>query len=309
MKHIASLDKINVLFSKSDFDKKYPLFAKYDFSEDIKRNAVENVDLARKYDQYNQSITTYVYELDKRFDKDTIKRIIIETIFKNPDEIMMSIITSYLNSTEAVKSNELFVNFYNRTSNFGTDSIEYMQENGIVLDRTYKDIPNLAIDSKYDSLKTGKEVFKDEPLDSVYDRLTYQQRRFVLSLIESNSYGLLDVLFSRFNFNTITLIKTLMSKGINDELINNEVITELDAYSLMFMFCYMIEMDDSRQLVINVITLIRDKRFNLLKSIIMKNLFDNLAQASASELNSDDAILLNLLESKVVTLQRVEEVA
>lgn len=309
MKHIANLDKFNVLFSKSDFDKKYPLFAKYDFSEDVKRNAVDNVDLARKYDQYNESIATYVYELDKRFDKDTIKKIIIETILKNPDEIMMSIITSYLNSSEEVKSNELFVSFYNKTSNFGPDSIEYMQENGIVLDRSYKNIPNLAIDFKYDSLKKGTESFKDELLDSIYDKLTYPQRRYVLSLIENNSYGLLDVLFNRFSFNTIRLIKTLMSKGISDELINNEVISELDAYSLMFMFCYMIEMEDANQLVCNIISLVRDKRYSLLKNIIMNNLFDNLACASLKELTNDDATLLNILKNKVITLQRIEEVA
>ena len=157
MKRITNFDKINFLFAKNDFDKKYPLFAKYEFPANFKENALGNNDLARKYNQYNQSIATYLFELDKRFDIETIRNIIIETIFKNPDEIMMSVITSYLNSTEEVKSNSDYVKFYNKTSNFGVDSIEYMQQNGIVLDRSYKNIPALAIDSKYESIKTGTE--------------------------------------------------------------------------------------------------------------------------------------------------------
>lgn len=36
MKRITNFDKINFLFAKNDFDKKYPLFAKYEFPANFK---------------------------------------------------------------------------------------------------------------------------------------------------------------------------------------------------------------------------------------------------------------------------------
>jgi hypothetical protein len=309
MKRITNFDKFNMFFSKNEFDKKYPLFTKYEFNEIFKNNAVDNSDLLRKYRQYNQTISIYLFELDKRFDKETIRNIIIESIVKNPDEIMMSLITAYLNSSESVKSNSLFVKFYNKTSDFGIDSIEYMQENGIVLDRSYKNIPALAIDSRYEAVKTKNEIFKNELLDDVYDNLTYPERRYAISLIENNSYGLLDILFGRFNFNTKSLIKTLMNKGINDELINNELINELDAYPLMILFCYMIEDDDPTMLVRNIILLVRNKRFDLLKKVIENNNLENIKYATNEELMSDEEEFLNLLETKKANLLKIEEVA
>ena len=309
MKKISNFDKINIFFSKNDFDRKYPLFTKYEFSKNFKDNAVENADLARKYNQYNQSIATYLFELDKRFDIETIRNIIVETIFKNPDEIMMSVITSYLNSTEEVKSNADYVKFYNKTSNFGIDSIEYMQQNGIVLDRSYKNIPALAIDSKYESIKTGTESFKGELLDSIYDELTYPQRRFAISLMEKDAYGLLDVLFSRFNFTTKILFKVLMSKGINEELLNNELIKELDSYSLMILFCYMIEIEDPIRIVNNVIYIVRNERYKLLASIIERKVLENLNYALIDELSKSDEEVLNILETKNINSLKIEEVA
>lgn len=306
---ITSFDKFNIPFLKSDFDRRFPLFAKYDFDSSVKTNATENQDLIRKYNQYNQSITSYLYELDKRFDKETIKKIIIETIFKNPDEIMISIITSYLNSSEDVKSNELFVNFYNKTSNFGIESIQYMQKNGIILDRNYQNIPVLALDDKYDNIKSGEEVFKDELLDTVYDTLSVLEKRYVVSLIENNSYGLLDVLFSRFNFTTKSLIRTLIKKGISGVLINNEVISELDAYALMKLFCCIIEEENAYYLVNNITILINNKRYDVLKKIIMNDNLEKLANATEDELSSDDDTLMDIINSKVATLQRIEEVA
>lgn len=309
MKRITNFDKINFLFAKNDFDKKYPLFAKYEFPANFKENALGNNDLARKYNQYNQSIATYLFELDKRFDIETIRNIIIETIFKNPDEIMMSVITSYLNSTEEVKSNSDYVKFYNKTSNFGVDSIEYMQQNGIVLDRSYKNIPALAIDSKYESIKTGTESFKGEVLDSVYDELTYPQRRFAISLIEKNSYGLLDILFNRFNFTTKILFKVLMSKGINEELLNNDLIKELDSYSLMILFCFMIEIEHPIRIVNNVIYIVKNERYQLLKEIIERNVLENLNYALIEELSKSDEEVLSLLETKNINSLKIEEVA
>ena len=85
---------------KNSFDKKFPLFVKYFTDATIQNNMTDNADLLRKYNAYSESIEFFLKELDKRFDIDTIKRIIVEAIIKLPDSIMVSLITSYLNSSE-----------------------------------------------------------------------------------------------------------------------------------------------------------------------------------------------------------------
>ena len=104
---------------KNSFDKKFPLFVKYFSDVTMQNNMTDNADLLRKYDAYSESIEFFLKELDKRFDIDTIKRIIIEAIIKLPDSIMASLITSYLNSSEEAKSNPDFIAYYNKTSNMG----------------------------------------------------------------------------------------------------------------------------------------------------------------------------------------------
>jgi hypothetical protein len=100
-----------------------------------------------------------------------------------------------------------------------------------------------------------------------------------------------------------------MNKGINDELINNELINELDAYPLMILFCYMIEDDDPTMLVRNIILLVRNKRFDLLKKVIENNNLENIKYATNEELMSDEEEFLNLLETKKANLLKIEEVA
>lgn len=126
---------------KNSFDKKFPLFVKYFTDATIQNNMTDNADLLRKYNAYSESIEFFLKELDKRFDIDTIKRIIVEAIIKLPDSIMVSLITSYLNSSEEAKLNPDFIAYYNKTSNMGKASVEYIERYGLITDRSFKDIP------------------------------------------------------------------------------------------------------------------------------------------------------------------------
>lgn len=287
---------------KSNFEKKYPLFVKYILDEEVQKNMLNNADLLRKYDAYNESINTFLFELEKHFDAITINKIITDAILKTPDEVLLSIITAYLNSSETAKSNPEFVLFYNKTSNLGIDSVEYVEAKGLITNRNYKDIPNIAIDHKYNELKTGVESFKGVGLDSIYETLTYPQRRFVNTLLENKSFELLDIIFERFNFTLKSLLKILIEKDIDATIINPEIFNRIGAYPLMIMICLIIEADETAKIVSNIKLIIIGKRYDLLKNIIS---FDNVLAVgllTIEELNSltDTEILKNLSDESYI---------
>ena len=180
---------------KSSFEKKYPLFSKYFTDIIIQTNMVENADLSRKYITHNEIIRIFVMELASHFDVETIKEMIIESIVKLPDEMLLSLIKSYLASSENVKSNREFIKYFNKTSNFGRESLDYIIENGLITTRKYREIPNLAIDYHYAKIKTGEEEFKGDNLEDVYTYLTYPQRSYVIGLIENKSFQYLNEIF------------------------------------------------------------------------------------------------------------------
>ena len=81
------------------FEKKYSLLAPYILDESVRKNMLSNEDLLRKYDSNHSMIKAYINEIDKRFDRETINKMIIETIFKFSSPVLISFITAYLNSS------------------------------------------------------------------------------------------------------------------------------------------------------------------------------------------------------------------
>lgn len=297
-----------ILTNKSAFEKKYPLFVKYILDEDVRKNMLNNADLLRKYDAYSETISIFLFELEKHFDNITINRIITDAILKNPDEIMVSIITSYLNSNETAKSNPEFVLFYNRTSNLGVDSVEYIEENGLITNRTYKDIPNIAIDHKYNELKRGDEEFNGVALDSVYETLTYPQRKFVNNLLENGIYYSLNKIFERFDFSLKTLIVILMNSGIDVTIINLEMYNKIGAKQLMILIYTLIDMDNNEKLLANVRFAVMNRRYDLLKHVINSGLLENFVALAENEMNDlTDTSILKMLADESYALSKKED--
>lgn len=292
---------------KMTFDKKYPLFAKYITDSEVQYNMMENADLFRKYEAYSESIALFLFELDKRFDVETIKGIIVEAIIKLPDEIMISLITSYLNSDEAAKGNPEFIAFYNKTSNLGIASVNYIEKNGLVTNRSYKDIPNVALDALYNDKRTGYEMFKDVPLDDVYDTLSYTERKLVVDLICNNSFSLLDEIFAKLNINLPVLIKILVNKNFDIEILNEKTVREINPYFVMILFCLIMDNEETFASIENIKNLCRDKRFELIRKVITENKLVVLGQIeyeSISNLTDDEVI--DLLEKKELVLAKTE---
>lgn len=292
---------------RTNFDKKFPLFVKYIQDPLMQSNMVDNADLLRKYDAYSETIEVFLKELDKRFDVYTVRNIIVEAIIKLPDSIMVSLITAYLNSNEEAKSNSEFITYYNRTSNMGMDCLDYIEKNGLITNRTFKDIPFKAIDLKYESVRSGAEQFNGVGLSEIYDTLSYDERKFIISLIEAKIVESFDDLFEKFQFSFKSLISILMLRGIDAGILNQQALNGLGSDHLLILVCLLLDNDDALPAIANIKELLRLGRFELLKLIINDNLLPLLARVDVSEFaDKEDDLVIEELKKKELVLEKTE---
>lgn len=290
---------------KNNFEKKYPLFVKYFTDETIRKNMLENTDLLRKCENNFESIRVFIFELEKRFDSDTIKMILSETVLKYPDTILSSFITAYLNSDEATKSNSGVVSFYNKTMALGNEAIKYIEHNGIIANRKYKDLPKIVIDDIYNTINTGEEKYKDCFLDDVYASLTYPEREFVVELIESNSFDLLDIVFVDFKGGLKILIAFLINAKIDKTILNHENLELLEEVNLRYL-AYVLMLADGDELLNCVHKLLSQGRSQLICKLISENLIDNLSLSSIDDYIelTDQEIIDNMKKNITVALKK-----
>lgn len=292
---------------RNNFDKKFPLFLKYFQDPVVQMNMVENADLVRKYDTYSETIDFFLKELDKRFDVYVVRNMIVEAIVKLPDNIMMSLITSYLNSSEEAKSNPDFISYYNKTSNMGISSLEYIEKNGLITNRNYKDIPEKALDAKFEDLRSGAEQFNGVGISDIYYTLTIPEKRYVISLIEAKILDQFDVLFDRFNFGFKSLLSVLMRKGIDADILNKNIYDALSKEYVLVLVCLILDNDEAVLAVPNLKKLFAHSRYDLVKSIIDANLFIPLARISLDNLEeTTDEKIIEELKRKELVLEKVE---
>lgn len=287
---------------KNNFEKKFPLFAKYITDANMQINMAENADLVRKYNACSESIEVFLKELDRRFDVEMIKRVIVEAIIKMPDSMMSSLITSYLNSSEEAKSNSEFLYYYNQVSSMGIASVQYVEKNGLITNRGFRDIPEKAIDAMFKDLRSGAEHFKGEELDEVYRELSYQEKQFVVSLLRGKIVDEFDTLFEKLNFSFKVLIKTFMSLGIDSIILNKDVVAGLSADYLLALVCLIIENGGVATSLVNTKKLLIAERYELIKLVINENLLSSLEVMDYQDLDgkSDEEVMENLRKKELV---------
>lgn len=207
---------------KNSFDKKYPLFSDFISDEQIRKNMLENKDLYRKYQENEELIRIFLIELKNRFAIETVKNIIIETIFKYPDEILKSYIVSYLNSSEAIKNRKDNFNYFKKIMFMGEDIIRYVERNGIITDRGYKNIPEKILDEKYNELKSGVEMFKGELLENVFKKLNFSKKEFIVELLKLDAFQNFNEAFKDTSFSLSSILNLVNLLEIPASLFGNE---------------------------------------------------------------------------------------
>lgn len=257
------------------FEKKYSLLAPYILDESVRKNMLSNEDLLRKYDSNHSMIKAYINEIDKRFDRETINKMIIETIFKFSSPVLISFITAYLNSDEAAKSNPDVVQFYKKTLHQGTDVIKYVEENGIVTNRTFKEIPQKILDNKFNTLG-GTRQYGNQLLRNLYPSLTTLEKQLLIEFLETNDYIVLNDLFSGF-IPLKKLFMLLKSAGIDTQIINKKNVNALGEENMI-------------RLVLSLFTLLGD--INIKHDIeVVKEMLSNNRYDLINSLLTNDMIM------------------
>ena len=298
-------------FEKVTFDKKYPLFVDIFTDEQTRNNMLANEDLSRKYEANNQVIKTFIFELNKRFDIETVRKIISDTVLKLPDNLLVSFVTAYLNSDEATKSNSDVVSFFNKTLNLGNNCISYIEENGIVANRKYKELPQLLLEDKYKKLRSDEFTYETngniQTLDEVFEMSNMNEKELIVDLLENDSFKHLKPIFERFNFSLKSIISFLSEKGIDSRLINDKVLDKINHYCMMILICFLLDIENSKDVLTRVIHLIDTDRIELLNDLIINGLIERLGIFTIEELDAlSNEIVVSKLKIEDITLKKVE---
>ena len=302
------MDVFKRMFSGNTFKSKYPLLDKYITDSNVRDNLLKNHDLLRKYKLNETLIKAFVFELDKHFDKETTYKIIIDTIFAMPDVTLKSFIQSYLNSDEVTKSNSDVVKFYKKISQYGIDSTRYIEKNGIITNRTFKEIPNKVLDERFRNANTNDYVFNNIKIKDTYESLSYGEKIFLIDLLENNLFEDLITIYDKKldkykisnRFDLKTILSLLISSEINGIILNKESIDKIGEDNILFL-SYMIFGMNFGQSVTRIIKYyISVGKYELINKIVVKGLTPALEGLSVQDIkNVDEKDLLRLLEKKM----------
>lgn len=294
------------LAKKKNFMKTYPLFDEYILDEVMRRNMLENNDLLEKYNRNRESIKTFLFELNKYQDVESIRKYIIEVIVKFPCELLQSFIAAYLNSRPEIKAREDLVNYYNKTLALGEESVRYIEKNGIIADRGYKEIPVFALNERYEELKTGEEVFKETSLDTVFYKLTLTEKKYVIEMLPQ--FTLLTKVLDPLEASLEDLIVLLANKNVDSKIINEDVCVNLGVMNLLNIVYYLIKLEYPALLRDAIIILINRKAYDLIDNLIKYALLEKLTMLDLNEIEyMESNNIFNSLYAKHKNLIKKED--
>jgi len=269
--------------SSNRFETEYSLLDKYITNPTKRANMLSNAELKRIYNSNKTAIKFFILELEKHFDVETIQSLIDATILRMPENVLVSFMTAYLNSSEVAKSNTDILSFYNKIQYFGPEAVKYVEFNGIITNRSYTELPVKIIEDKYQQVKTGSESYNGEMLDDIYNELSDQEKIFVYNLVEAKSFYLLERLFQGHNYSLKTVLHLLTANKIDHHIINEEVYDKL-GFNLFVLVLLIIDSDYCDIVTQNVKYLISENRFTLLTKLIQEGLIKNIDKLSVTHI-------------------------
>lgn len=263
------------MIRSNSFEKKYAILAPFIVDTDVRNNMLNNKDLLAKYERNNSLIKAYVTEISNIFDKETVRKMIIDTVFKLTEELLVSFITAYLNSDPVTKRNSNCLYFYNKTLIYGKEVVKYIEENGIVSNRDYKNLPTIIIEKKFNDIILKRVItYGGQNVLMMREQLTSQEKSLLVSFIETNNFEVLDLLFSPY-YELKKLLAFLNAIGINTNLINRKNLNELGAEKLLILIIKNFTLYGDINLKNNITTLslmLENERKDLINALIEKDL-------------------------------------
>ena len=263
------------MIRSNSFEKKYTLLVPFIKDINVRNNMLSNRDLYDKYLRNQSLIKAYVNELKNRFDIETIESLIKETIFKLPEELLRSFITAYLNSSEATKNHPDALVYYKKSLSYGNESVKFIEENGIITNREYKNLPKIIIDKKFTDLITkGIYKYNGENILLYENSLTLQEKSLLNTFIESRNLEVLDEVFRDY-MDLKKALAYLNATGINTNIINKKNLEFFGSRNLLFISMINFSMLGDNNLKNNIDTIkimIDNKRIDLINVLVENNL-------------------------------------
>ena len=263
------------MIRSNSFEKKYPILAPFIKDTDVRNNLLNNKDLLMKYEKNNSLIKAYVNELSNIFDNETVRKMIIDTIFKLPEELLVSFITAYLNSDPVTKHNSNCLVYYNKTVVYGKEVVKYIEENGIVSNRDYKNLPKVIVEKKFNDIILKQVLtYGGENILMMREQLTLQEKSLLITFIESNNFNVLDLLFSEY-VPFKKLLVFLNATGINTNIINNKNLNTYGAEELISLVMINFSLYGDINLKNNIETIslmLKENRKDLIDKLLEYNL-------------------------------------
>ena len=297
------------MIRNNTFEKKYALLAPFIKNPNVRNNMMSNKDLYEKYSSNYFLIKAYLEEMKNRFDEETINDLIIETIFKLPQELLRSFITAYLNSSEITKNNSNALIFYKKSLTYGNDVIKYIEENGIITNREYKNLPKILVEKKFNNLITNKIYKYGESNILIFENiLTIQEKSLLIMFLESNNFEVLDLLFSNY-MDLKKLLSFLNATGININILNKKNLELFGEKNLLFITMINFSMLGDNNLKNNIETiqlLLDKKRIDLITTLVENN---SLKYAYALNNETLDTISCDEMMKTIVSHRYVLEKA
>lgn len=263
------------MIRNNSFEKKYSLLAPFIKNPTVRNNMLSNRDLYEKYLNNYFLIKAYLNELKNRFDDETINNLIIEVIFKLPDELLKSFITAYLNSSEVTKSNPNALVFYKKSLEYGSESIKFIEENGIITNREYKNLPKIIVDKKFTDLTIkGIYTYNNQNVLLYENSLSLQEKSLLNTFLESDNLRVLDEVFRDY----VDLKKVLVylnATGINTNIINKKNLELFGSRNLLFISMVNFSMLGDNNLkdnIENIKLILNNKRLDLVNALVENNL-------------------------------------
>ncbi len=263
------------MIRSNSFEKKYDILVPFIVDNNVRNNMLSNKDLLSKYERHYSLIKAYVNQLSVCFDKETTKKLIEDTIMKLPEELLVSFMTAYLNSDDVTKYNSNCLSYYMRSVNLGKEVVKYIEENGIVSNRDYKNLPKVIVDKKFNDIILKQVItYGGENVLMMREPLTLQEKSLLISFIESNNFEVLDVLFSPY-YELKKLLAFLNAIGINTNLINRKNLSELGTEKLLILIIKNFNLYGDINLKSNITTLtlmLEKERKDLINELIKRDL-------------------------------------
>lgn len=282
------------LFKKTTFDKKYPLLDTYIYDDVTRNNLMCNETFDTKYNSCLISIRTLIADLEKHCtiihgkdeipDREHIRNIIVDIIIKNDEQTIKSFTEAYLNSDSYTKAHRSILTFYKETANFGKKCLAYAEKNGIISDRTRKNLPDIVdleyTNSKFIELASNLELDKKSLTDFELD---LSVKKYLINIIVSGSYEYFVDIYDRMNMSLNNLVYMLNRCGINELIINKNVYDNLTEVPFLYLILTLIHANN-KLISESIVFLIDESQYNKLSEFINNENIEFLGDFSKEEL-------------------------